>query len=105
MYVAGPDRPDELVDSAAAPRHIVYREPKFIVGEGHEIALTRDGRCIYYAVNGEIRKISLPDGREERIPAALRGRDMMISVGDNGTQLICIDSRLGSKLVVVENVF
>ena len=104
-FVTGPELPDDVIDSSAAPHPKVYREPKFVVGSGHQIALTRDGRSVYYAANGEIRKISLPGGREERLPATLRGRDVMISVGDDGSELVCIDSRLSSKLVVVENVF
>ncbi len=106
MVVAGPGLPPELVDSLPSPPSRIILTPKFLVSSDREITLSRTGRFLLYSANdGVIRKISLPDGREDRLPGSLPGRDVSMTVSDDDGKIFFIDSHLSSKLVLVENVF
>lgn len=54
---------------------------------------------------GEIWKISLPDGKQERIPATFPGASLAsdLNISADGREIVFIDARISAKLVMIEN--
>lgn len=49
--------------------------------------------------------MSLPEGREERIPGTFPGLSTLFSISSDGREIVYSDSRVSAKLVLVENLF
>lgn len=61
---------------------------------------------LYQEANGEVWRVSLPEGKRERLPDILNGihpRDIQLSFDDQ--QLVFLKQRLDARLVLIENVF
>lgn len=62
---------------------------------------------MYRQANGEVWRISLPDGKRERLPDILNGINPQgnIQMSFDDKQLVFLKERLDSRLVLIENVF
>jgi hypothetical protein len=86
-----------------APRQILsseYLSPSFV-----SVSLRY---IIYREANEEVWRVSLPDGKRERLPEILKGLDPTwgdIQMSFDDKQLVFLKQRLDSRLVLIENVF
>jgi eukaryotic-like serine/threonine-protein kinase len=81
-------------------------KPKKLVTFRHPPNLSPDKKFLYYAVESEIlRRISLPEGKDERIPGTFPGLSFLFSISSDGKEIVYNDSRLNAKLVIIENLF
>jgi len=62
---------------------------------------------IYRQPNGEVWRISIPEGKRERLPAILNGISPLatIQMSFDDKQLVFLKERLDTRLVLIENVF
>ena len=73
---------------------------------GYPPNLSPDKKFFYYSEgNGILRRISLPDGKDERILDTFPGLSMAFSISYDGKEIVYNDGRLNAKLVLIENVF
>ena len=101
----GPHLPPDRADSSEAlpgpqkykTRHVVSGLKTFALGPGGSYIL-------YVNDGGEVTKKSLPDGVEQRLPSAIAGRQISLGVSPDGREIVYVDSRLSSKLVMIENL-
>ncbi len=81
-------------------------KPKRILNRGYAPNLSPDKKYFYYSVGDEIlRRITLPEGKDERIPGTFLGLSRVFSISDDGKEIVYNDSRLNAKLVIIENLF
>jgi hypothetical protein len=81
-------------------------KPKRILTLGYAPNLSPDKKNYYYTVGDEIlRRISLPEGKDERIPGTFPGLSRLFSISSDGKEIVYNDSRLNAKLVLIENLF
>ncbi|MDZ7312658.1 MAG: hypothetical protein ONB45_15450, partial [candidate division KSB1 bacterium] len=59
---------------------------------------------LYQEANGEVWRISLPEGKRERLPDILNGINTIQTSFDD-KQLVFLKQRLDARLVLIENVF
>ncbi|MBI1803767.1 MAG: protein kinase [Ignavibacteria bacterium] len=106
LYMVGPALPEEYVDSTGIPRYSIIRTPKYVLPDLRNVVLGPDGRFLIYVKGaGEVWKRSLPHGYEQRLAGTLIGHDLSMSVSSDGKEILYVDSRLSSKLVMVENLY
>jgi hypothetical protein len=68
------------------------------------IALSRE--FLYYVKNvGELRRITLPDGKEQRLPGTFPFLKSEFNVSYDGQEIVWVDHRKQGKLVMIENLF
>lgn len=68
--------------------------------------LSPDKRFFYFSAESEIlRRISLPEGKDEQIPGTFPGLPFLFSISSDGKEIVYNDSRLNAKLVLIENLF
>ncbi len=68
--------------------------------------LSPDKKFLYYATgNGTLRRISLPDGKDEKVAGTYPGLLILFSISRDGKEIVYNDSRLNAKLVLIDNVF
>ncbi len=68
--------------------------------------LTPDRKFFYYSAERDIlRRISLPEGKDERIQGTFPGLYRLFSISSDGKEIVYNDSRLNAKLVLIENLF
>jgi serine/threonine protein kinase len=68
--------------------------------------LSPDRKFFYYSEgNGILRRVSLPDGKDERILGTFPGLSMAFSISYDGKEIVYSDSRSNAKLVLIENLF
>jgi eukaryotic-like serine/threonine-protein kinase len=68
--------------------------------------LSPDKKFFYYSEgNGILRRVSLPDGKDERLPGTFPGLSMLFSISYDGKEIVYNDSHLNAKLVLIENLF
>ncbi|MDI6766671.1 MAG: protein kinase [Bacteroidota bacterium] len=84
-----------------SPRRLVLRES----GE-----FDKSGKYFYWVKNpGELRRISLLSGEEEIIRRAFPGLSLpnylWFDISFDGREIVYIDTRISSKLVMIENLF
>ncbi|MCX6132880.1 MAG: protein kinase [Ignavibacteriales bacterium] len=82
--------------------------PKKLLKAGVSVTIEPSGRYIYYVKGvGEMRRMSLPDGRDERITGSFQGLtpQSSIDVSRDGKEIIYLDTRINAKLVMIENLF
>jgi len=69
----------------------------------------KSGKFGYGVKNaGELRRISIPSGKEEVIRGAFPGLNSTISLFDisyDGKEIVYTDARVSSKLIIIENPF
>jgi len=75
-----------------------------------ESGFDRDGRFFYYVKTaGELRRVSIPSGKEEVIRAAFPGLGASpfssFDISYNGKEIVYTDARVNGKLVMIENPF
>jgi eukaryotic-like serine/threonine-protein kinase len=66
------------------------------------------GRYIYYTKSpGELRRLSLPNGNDERLPGTYPGlsQQSTLDVTPGGKETVYTDTRLNSKLIRIDNLF
>ena len=103
------DRGGRWIIAAEASKGTASGNPKKLLSpdEFREIAIDPDGRFIFVMNGaGEAWRISLPDGTRERIPASFPGMDVDSPkrIGHRGKEVVWIESRTRSKLVMIENL-
>jgi serine/threonine protein kinase len=84
------------------------KEAKLLVRAPFFGAIARDGRdLIYFKPGGthDLRRISLPDGKEERINGAFPGLESAFSVRQDGKEIAYIESYRKTRFVIIENLF
>jgi hypothetical protein len=80
--------------------------PKKLLTLSHPPNLSPDKKFYYYSSESEIlKRISLPEGKDEQIPGTFPGLSWMFSISSDGKEIVYNDSRLNAKLVLIENVF
>jgi serine/threonine protein kinase len=82
--------------------------PKKLLKAGVPSTLEPSGRYLYYSkTTGELRRISLPEGRDERLSGSYPGLtpQSIIDVSRDGKEIIYVDTRINAKLVMIENLF
>jgi serine/threonine protein kinase len=82
--------------------------PKKLLKASYFNTVEPSGRYIYYAKTiGELWRISLPEGRDERLPGSYPGLNPSanIDVSRDGKEVIYVDTRINAKLVMIENLF
>jgi hypothetical protein len=81
-------------------------KPKRILPRGYAPNLSPDKKFFYYSRGDDVlRKISLADGKDERIPGTFPGLSVLFSISSDGKEIVYNDSRLNAKLVLIENLF
>jgi hypothetical protein len=81
-------------------------KPKKLLTRRHPPNLSPDKKFFYYTVESEIlRRLSLPEGRDERIPGTFPGLSFLFSISNDGKEIVYNDSRVNAKLVIIENLF
>ena len=88
--------------SLPSPRKLAY--------SGLTSAFDKSGEFLYWVKNvGELRRISIPSGREEIIRGVFPGLnpswDCFLDISYDGKEIVYTDARVNSKLVMIENVF
>jgi serine/threonine protein kinase len=82
--------------------------PKKLLKAGNPSTIEPSGRYIYYTKTfGELRRMSLPEGRDERLPGSYPGLtpQSTIDVSRDGKEIVYVDTRINAKLVMIENPF
>jgi hypothetical protein len=93
---------------AAARNNRVIEEakPKRLLTRLHPPNLSSDKKFFYYSLGNDIlRRISLPEGKDEQIPGTFPGLSFLFSISSDGKEIVYSDSRLNAKLVIIENLF
>ena len=69
----------------------------------------KSGKFFYYVKNaGELRRISIPSGKEEVIRGVFPGINPSLSwldISYDGKEIVYTDTRFNSKLIMIENLF
>jgi serine/threonine protein kinase len=87
-------------------RVIEGAKTKKIFSVGYPPNLSPDKKFFYYSEgDGILRKLSLPEGKDERIPGTFPGLSVAFSINYDGKEIVYNNSRLNSKLVLIENLF
>ncbi|MGH7890137.1 MAG: TolB family protein, partial [Thermodesulfobacteriota bacterium] len=103
-----PDRAGGWIVPAENSKLPAGQIPKKIISPGYPGALGPDGSFYLYVKNdGELWKINLPEGKEERLPGTYPGLALRssLSVSYEGKEVVYIDGRTTGKLVMIENLF
>ena len=85
--------------------------PKKILPETDYMTIAPNGKFLLYHkyVNnvGEVRKMSLPDGKEQPFPVRLSDLQFWYGVGVSydGKEIVYVERRQRAKLVMIENPF
>jgi Tol biopolymer transport system component/predicted Ser/Thr protein kinase len=93
---------------AAARNNQIIEEakPRKLLTRPHPPNLSPDKRFFYYSVGNDIlRRISLPEGKDEQIPGTFPGLSFLFSISSDGKEIVYNDSHLNAKLVIIENPF
>ncbi len=92
---------------AAKDNHVMAgAKPKLLLKRGYPPNLSPDKKFLYYSEGNEIlRRISLPQGKDEQIPGTFPGLSILFSISSDGKEIVYNDSRMNAKLVLIENVF
>jgi Tol biopolymer transport system component/predicted Ser/Thr protein kinase len=81
-------------------------KPRRILTRGYPPNLSPDRKFFYYSPELDLLwRISIPDGKDERIPGTFPGLFRLFSISSDGKEIVYNDSRLNSKLVIIENLF
>lgn len=94
----------------AAQSYELYglKEAKLLVRAPFFGAIARDGRdLIYFKPGGahDLHRISLPDGKEERISWAFPGLGSVFSVRQDGKEIVYTELYRKTRFVIIENLF
>jgi serine/threonine protein kinase len=81
-------------------------KPRRLLTRGYPPNISPDKKFFYYSLGDDIlRRISLPDGKDEQMPETFPGLSLLFSISSDGKEIVYNDSRLNSKLVIIENLF
>jgi serine/threonine protein kinase len=70
------------------------------------VQVAPNGKFLLYVKSpGELWKISLPDGKQERLPRNFPGLLYFFSISQDGKEIVYIEMRGAGKLVMIENLF
>jgi hypothetical protein len=95
------------VTAAPEVKNVQLFVPKKLLGIGFPSNLDPGEKSIYYVKNvSELRRISLPDGKEERIRGAFPGLSLQsnLAISYNGKEIVYLDTRINGKLVMIDNL-
>lgn len=68
--------------------------------------ISPDKKFFYYVAESEIlRRISLPEGKEEHIEGTFPGLSWMFALSSDGREIVYNNTRVNTKLVLIENLF
>jgi serine/threonine protein kinase len=83
--------------------------PRQLLSSFNDGDFDKNGKFFYWVKNaGELRRISIPSGKEEIIHGVFAGLTPFSSWFDisyDGKEIVYTDARINSKLVMIENVF
>ncbi len=80
--------------------------PRRILTEFYPPNLSPDKKYFYYSSqDGILQRVSLRDGKDEKIAGTFPGLSSFFSISSNGEEIVYNDSRLNAKLVLIENLF
>jgi hypothetical protein len=94
------------IDPSPGPRSVPSK-PRRILSFTDPFAIGHDGSFILVIKDvGEIWRMKLPDGKQERIPATFPGASLAssLSISNDEKEIVYIDSRISAKLVMIENL-
>ena len=95
----------DSVDSTGTLHGPQNPKATFVCPGLEQFALGPDGKYILYVNgSGEVWKKLLPDGTEQRLPGTFPGRRVNLAVSPDGREILYVDSRFSSKLVMIENL-
>jgi len=70
------------------------------------VRVSPNGKFLLYVKSpGELWKISVPDGKQERLPRNFPGLSYFFSISQDGKEIVYIEKREAGKLVMIENLF
>jgi len=90
------------------PREVQRKNARLLPWNSHNMKLSGDGKTLYSIRGvGEIWRMALPDGKEERIKAEFLGVERFHDFYPSwdGKEIIVVKSRQESKIVMIENLF
>jgi hypothetical protein len=96
------------ISSAQGSKDPQLPSPKRLLKAGIPFTLEPSGHYVYYSKTvGELRRMSLPEGRDERILGSYPGLTPQsnLDVSRDGKEIIYVDTRINSKFVMIENLF
>jgi serine/threonine protein kinase len=72
-----------------------------------DVAIAPSGQFMLTLVSGELFKVSLPDGKRERLPCRIDGDRLWwtVRLSQDGKSLVLVESVSNSKLILWENPF
>jgi len=81
--------------------------PKKILPENFFVTIAPNGKFLLYLNVSEVRKMSLPDGKEQSFPVHLSEWQFNFGIGVSydGKEIVYVEPRVRAKLVMIENVF
>jgi serine/threonine protein kinase len=101
----GPRLPHDPADSEGSIQGSQKNKTRYLFSGLKQFALGPGGSYLLYVNDaGELRKKSLPDGIEQVLPSPIAGRQVSLGVSPDGREIVYVDSRLSSKLVMIENL-
>jgi len=104
----GKDRKVWWITDATKPRDVQRKTARVLPWHIPDIKFSGDGKTAYAVGDvGEIWRIGLPDGKEERIPAGFLGVDnfWVFSPSWDGKEIIIVKTRSPLNIVMIENLF
>jgi Tol biopolymer transport system component len=104
----GKDRKAQWIVDGTISREEQRKTTRLIPWHSPNINLSDDGKTIYGLRGiGEIWRMTLPDGKEKRIPADFPGvkNYWEFSPSWDGKEIIIVNTRYTSRFVIIENLF
>jgi Tol biopolymer transport system component len=90
------------------PREIQRKTARLLPWNSQDIMVSGDGMTLYSLRGNEnIWKMTLPDGKEERIKTNFHGVERLDDIGPSwdGKEIVFVKRRYSSKMVMIENLF
>jgi Tol biopolymer transport system component/predicted Ser/Thr protein kinase len=95
--------------AAAGVKDPVLPSPKKLLSGAVWGEFDKSGRFLYFIKNtGELRRISIPSGKEEVVRGVFPGLNFTgswLDISYDGKEIVYTDARANSKLVMIENAF
>jgi len=107
-YHLGKDTTVWWIVDGKKPRDVQKKTARMLPWHSRQIIFSGDGKILYsFRGVGEIWRIILPDGKEERIPVDFSGVTLRFDFSPswNGKEILIVKRRSESKIVMIENLF
>ncbi len=80
--------------------------PKQLFTQRYPPILSPDRKFFYFCAESDIlQRISLPEGKVDRVPGTFPGLGILFSISSDGKEIVYNDTRVSAKLVLIENLF